>query len=157
MHPLRKLVFSLALGLGILTMNSAHAAHAGDVSELADISEYVNKNACFVNTTPYFVWRAQFVGYFAVTPNEVLKSKLLTSVEISIFLSWLNKETNMNVSGDLIEVFKDDDQSDFYVAVVYKGCLVANGPVSLENMLKFTGQIPVNGHPYQFDPQNIEV
>jgi len=138
-------------------MNSAQTAHAGDVSEIADISEYINKNSCVINNTPYFMWRVQFVGYFAVAPNEILKSQLLTPVEISIFLSWLNKEANMNVSGDLIEVFKDDDQSDFYVTVVYKGCLTANGPVSLENMLKFTGQIPVDGHHYQFDPQNIEV
>lgn len=130
------------------------AALAGDVSKLADVGPYINKVVCSGETAPYYIWRGQFTGYYIVTPGVTLKSKLMTPVEIDIFLDGVNKVPGMDVTGDLIEVFKDPTTTNFYVAVANKGCIVANGPMSPESFLTFTGKLPSKA---KFNPSKIEI
>lgn len=155
----RTLVVFLGLILGITLTTPASA---GDVSGLADVSDYP-KGECKVGVKEYTEWREQFIGFFSRTPKADLSSNTMRegSPQLQVFRKRFNEDPPVSTyEFDLVEVFKTSMKRKFFVVLVNKGCVIGAGEMPPKEIIKYMvdDQQNMRGNKFgHMNPQAIEI
>jgi len=139
-----------------------HPASAGDISGLADVSDYP-KGECKVGVREYTKWREQFIRFFSITPKADLSSNTMRegSPHLILFRTRFNETPPVSTHEfDFVEVFKTSKKKKFFVVLVNKGCVIGTGEMAPKELIKYMVDDPQNIRGNKFghmNPQAIEI